>query len=180
VDHRYGVGRTAELLGASSVLLKPVTKEQLELAISSVLRPVSAESTSPQPALEWVPRRVRFVGVATVSTGQTKQFSVQLARLTGESFVGAASAESPLSEMRGPAEATVDALRKLVGTAVQLTLEGVLPVATMGQHILVAALDVVRDNRRQRLYGVSPVSEDRTRAAALATMNAANRFLGVG
>src|SRR6185503_19603359 len=98
---------------------------------------------------------------------------------SGESFVGAASGEAPMFEVHGPAEATLDALRKIVGTAVQLTLEGVVPVAALGQNVLVAALDVVRDNRTHRLYGVSPLTDDRPRAAALATMNAANRFLGL-
>ncbi|MBI4503223.1 MAG: response regulator [Gemmatimonadetes bacterium] len=180
VDHQYGVGRTAELLGAKSVLLKPFTKEQLERAIASVLRPVDAESTSPEPGLDWVPRRVIFVGAASLSTGQTRQFNVQLKRITGESFVGAAGGETPMSELRGPAEATVDALRKVVGKAAELTLKGLLPVDAMGQNVFVAALEVVHDNRTHRLFGVSPVTEDRMRAAALATMNAANRFLGLG
>jgi CheY-like chemotaxis protein len=180
VDHRFGVGRTAELLGASSVLLKPFTREQLEGAIAPVLRPVDTRKTSPEPGLDWVPRRVRFVGATALSTGQTRQFSVELRRITGESFVGAASGETPIWELRGPAEATVDALRKVIGEAAELTLKGLLPLEAMGQTVFVAALDVVRDNQTYRLYGVSPITEDRTRAAALATMTAVNRFLGLG
>lgn len=37
IDHQYGVGRTAELLGATAALLKPFTREQLEAALASVL-----------------------------------------------------------------------------------------------------------------------------------------------
>jgi hypothetical protein len=120
------------------------------------------------------------MGAASVSTGQSKQFSVQLKRFTGESFVGTAAGDTPMSELRGPAEATVDALRKVVGKAAELTLTGLLPVDAMGQNVFVATLDVVRDNRTHQLFGVSAVTGDRMRAAALATMNAANRFLALG
>jgi hypothetical protein len=49
----------------------------------------------------------------------------------------------------------------------------------MGQDLVVASLKIVHENQTHRLFGVSPVNDDRSRAAALATLNAANRFLGL-
>jgi len=132
--------------------------------------------------LNWVPRRVRLVKAATDESGNDKKhFTVTLERSTGESFVGETGApESIATELRTSAEATVVALRKMIGQAAEITLRGVMPVAAFGHDLVVVSIKVTHEGQVHRLFGLCPVTGNRALAAAGATLNAANRFLGLG
>lgn len=131
--------------------------------------------------LNWVPRRVRLVSAAPETSGEAKQFSVKLERSTGEAFVGEAGApESIATELRASAEATVEALRKVIGHAADVTLRGVMPVVAFGHDLIVVSIKVTHQGETHRLFGLCPIHENRALAAAGATLNAANRFLGLG
>ncbi len=134
--------------------------------------------------LNWVPRRVRLVSAAPEAPEtavEKKQFAVTLERSTGESYVGETGApESVAAELKASAEATVDALKKMIGQAADVTLRGVMPVAAFGHDLVVVSIKVTHDGQTHRLFGLCPVTENRAMAAAGATLNAANRFLGLG
>ncbi|MBI4421381.1 MAG: hypothetical protein HY560_11205 [Gemmatimonadetes bacterium] len=131
--------------------------------------------------LNWIPRRVRLVSAAAEVSTEGKQFNVKLERATGEAIVGEAGApDSIATELKASAEATVDALRKAIGQVAEVTLRGVTPVAAFGHDLVLVSIKVVHKGQTHRLFGVCPVSENRVLAAAGATLNAANRFLGLG
>jgi hypothetical protein len=131
--------------------------------------------------LNWVPRRVRLVSAAPEASGEVKLFNVKLERSTGESYTGESGApDSIATELRASAEATVDALKKMIGQAAEITLRGVMPVAAFGHDLVVVSIKVIHDGQTHRLFGLCPVTENRAAAAAGATLNAANRFLGLG
>lgn len=133
--------------------------------------------------LEWIPRRVRLVSAARNRTsGQGKRFDVKLERSNGETFVGNAAAEdTAATELRAAAEATLSALRQAIGSDADVQLRGVLPFSALGENLIVVGIKVTVNGQTQRLFGLSPiVGEDRGRAAAVATLNAANRYLGLG
>ena len=131
--------------------------------------------------LNWVPRRVRLVSAASEPVDGARQFAVKLERSTGEAYVGEVGGGDTLStELRASAEATVEALRKMIGQAAEITLRGVMPVAAFGHDLVVVSIKVIHDGQTHRLFGLCPVSDNRAAAAAGATLNAANRFLGLG
>jgi len=132
--------------------------------------------------LNWVPRRVRLVSaVRNRTSGAGKRFDVRLERSTGETYIGnSASEDTAANDLRAAAEATVSALREAIGEEADIQLRGVLPLSAMGENLIVVGIKVTHNGETQRLFGLSPVLEDRGRAAALATLNAANRFLGLG
>jgi hypothetical protein len=132
--------------------------------------------------LNWIPRRIRLVSAAPNRTsGQGRRFDVKLERPNGESFIGKADAnDTATNDLRAAAEATLEALRGAIGEDAKIELRGVLPFSAFGENMIVVGIKVTHQGRTQRLFGLSPVIEDRGRAAALATLNAANRYLGLG
>lgn len=131
--------------------------------------------------LNWVPRRVRLVSAASAPSGAAAQFAVKLERSTGEAYTGEVGGGDTLStELRASAEATVEALKKMIGQAAEITLRGVMPVAAFGHDLVVVSIKVIHEGQTHRLFGLCPVTENRAAAAAGATLNAANRFLGLG
>jgi hypothetical protein len=132
--------------------------------------------------LNWVPRRVRLVRAAAdpADTG-TKRFEVLLERATGESFAGNATGRTTAtSDLKTAAEATLVALRDAVGEGAEATLLGALPISAFGANLIMVGIKVSHRGKEHKLFGLSPVAGDRTRAAAMATLDAVNRFLGLG
>ena len=131
--------------------------------------------------LNWVPRRVRLVSAAPDKQGGNGHFSVKLERSTGEEYVGEVGGGDSLStELKASAEATLDALRKMIGGAADVTLRGVVPVAAFGNDLVIVSIKVIHNGETYRLFGLCPVADNRAQAAAGATLNAVNRFLGLG
>lgn len=98
----------------------------------------------------------------------------------GQPFVGRrANGASAMDEIRHAAEATLDALRKVVGDEMEIELKTVGPVAALDQRFVLAVVEVSHDGQRHSLMGVCPLSLNPTRDAALAVLDATNRVLGL-
>src|SRR6185436_15949214 len=106
--------------------------------------------------LNWVPRRVRLVSAAADKSGAS-QFNVKLERSTGEEYVGEVGGGDSLStELKASAEATLDALRKMIGGAAEITLRGVVPVAAFGHDLVIVSIKVIHEGQTHRLFGQCP------------------------
>ncbi len=131
--------------------------------------------------IKWVPRRVKFAGAEVKSSARVAGdvVSVKLQR-RGQSFVGRhQNGASGAEEIRHAAEATLEALRKVVGTDTNIELQAAGPVAAMGQHFVLAVVDVTVRGHTHSLMGVCPLSLNPSRDAALAVLDATNRVLGL-
>jgi hypothetical protein len=131
--------------------------------------------------IKWVPRRVKFAGAEVKSSARAGEVvSITLER-KGQSFVGRQKngVSSGSDEIRHAAQATLDALRKVVGngTGIELTAAG--PVAALGQSFVLAVVDVTLRGETHTLMGVCPLSLNPSRDAALAVLDACNRVLGL-
>jgi len=91
---------------------------------------------------------------------------------TAES-VGAAA-----SELRCAAQATVSALTRSVGDACHFELLGVKAIKAFDTTVIIVAISARRDEQVHRLVGSYLAEEDPERGAAIAVLNATNRFLG--
>ena len=105
---------------------------------------------------------------------------VELAWAGGRHFRGEAEGmASDTGEMRCAAAAALDALMKAVGTpAVRLELLGVKSVRAFDSVVVIVALSATDGTRSTRLVGSYLTDTDIPRGAALAVLNATNRFLG--
>jgi hypothetical protein len=131
--------------------------------------------------IKWVPRRVKFAGAEVKSSARAGEVvSITLER-KGQAFVGRQKngAGTGTDEIRHAAQATLDALRKVVGngTGIELTAAG--PVAALGQRFVLAVVDVTLRGETHTLMGVCPLSLNPSRDAALAVLDACNRVLGL-
>ncbi len=172
----------------------PVAQERAAREAFGMLRPgeilyriergtVEADTAREARMLNWVPRRVRLINAVAdrTSNGNTRKFEVQLERAGGEIFAGnAAGKTSATADLKTAAEATLEALRHMVGDAAEVKLLGALPVSAFGANLIMVGIKVTHQGTEHRLFGLSPVVGERNRAAALATLDAVNRFLGLG
>ncbi len=131
--------------------------------------------------IKWVPRRVKFAGAEVKSSVRTATdvVSVKLQR-RGQSYIGRQrNGASAADEIRHAAEATLDALRQVVGEDTEIELTAAGPVAALGQSFVLAVVDVTVRGRTHSLMGVCPLSLNPCRDAALAVLDATNRVLGL-
>jgi len=132
--------------------------------------------------VKWVHRRVRFAGAEVTSSPRAAAEVVRIKlQREGQSFVGRRRNGSQIvtDEIRHAAEATLDALRKVVGRDTTMELKAVAPLAALGQSFVLAVVDVKMHNRAHTLMGVCPLSLNPSRDAALAVLDATNRVLGL-
>ncbi|MBI3081589.1 MAG: hypothetical protein HYY94_01500 [Gemmatimonadetes bacterium] len=132
--------------------------------------------------IKWVQRRVRFAGAEVKSSPKAAVdvVSVKLRRRS-QSFVGRHrnGVSAVTGEISRAAEATLDALRQVVGKDTTIELKTVGPVAALGQSFVLAVVDVTVQGRTHSLMGVCPLSLNPSRDAALAVLDATNRVLGL-
>ena len=107
---------------------------------------------------------------------------VQVSGLDAEPRTGrAAGGAAPLEMLRTVARAAADAVsagHTGAGTAVRV--RGIQQVEAFGQVVIIVSIAATRGDKSQQLLGVCDGSDDLARAAALAVLNATNRFLGAG
>lgn len=129
--------------------------------------------------IKWPERRVKFAG-AEVRSSPKPVVSIKLQR-RGQSIVGrhqdASSAVT--EEISHAAEATLDALRQVVGKETTIALQAVGPIAALGQSFVLAIIEVTMQGQTHTLMGVCPLSLNPSRDAALAVLDATNRVLGL-
>ena len=133
--------------------------------------------------LDWVPRRVKFMGATVhptfVDHPSQRTVTVRLER-KGEQIVGRAGNGQAGADMQRAAEAALDALGQLVGKEVSLVLRQVAPVVALKQSFVMAVVEVRQDRANTVLMGVCPSSLHTARDGALAVLDAVNRYLGTG
>lgn len=133
--------------------------------------------------VKWVPRRVKFAGTEVRSSPKAtaEVVSVKLQRRR-QFFVGRhknGGSTVVTEEISHAAEATLDALRQVVGNDTTIALKTVGPVAALGQSFVLAVVDVTLQGRTHSLMGVCPLTLNPSRDAALAVLDATNRVLGL-
>lgn len=94
-----------------------------------------------------------------------------------EESVEAFAAAETTSELRCSAQATLEALSKTVGDACTFELLGVKAIKAFDTTVIIVALTVRYEDQVRRLVGSYLAEENPEKGAALAVLNATNRFL---
>ncbi|MBI4501540.1 MAG: hypothetical protein HY700_10295 [Gemmatimonadetes bacterium] len=126
-------------------------------------------------------RKVRFLKVElkVQPKGRCRAF-VDLVKDTGDVFVGSAEGRDS-TRLDIVAFATGDAIVQTVGgTEETLVVRGAVMLPTFGTKVVVAGASVFYENQKAFVQGICMVNDDPHRAAALAILNATNRFFGIG
>jgi hypothetical protein len=127
-------------------------------------------------------RRARFLACAIERLGDRFRARVELA--DGDRGTVAASAErdaGPDGDLWCAADATVAALRQAHGLDdAALTLREVVVFEIEGKPAVAVSLRAYVQGQRRRLFGLTEAEADRGRAAAVAVLNATNRFFSGG
>jgi hypothetical protein len=126
---------------------------------------------------------VKFAGTEVRSSPKAaaaETVSVKLQK-RGRSFVGRHKngSSAVVDEISHAAEATLDALRQVVGKDTNVAIKTVGPVAALHQSFVLAVVDVTIQGKTHSLMGVCPLSLNPSRDAALAVLDATNRVLGL-
>jgi len=121
--------------------------------------------------------RIEFVGVSVSQSHVKAEAQVELA-LGGFSTVAAVDgADSADSVLRLVAEATITAVQQLFDGRSILAVTAIEQTTVGGKPVVVVHVTHVREREEKHLIGACAISGDPTRAAALATLDAVNRFL---
>jgi hypothetical protein len=130
--------------------------------------------------VHWVNRRVKFIEATAGQTELTgRGVRVSLER-EGEPFVGrSGNGTGLLDELSHGAEATLGALRQLVGQDISLALLTIGPVVALGQNFVLAVVEVAFKRATYTVLGVCPRTDSPARDGALAVLQATNRILGL-
>lgn len=129
------------------------------------------------------PRLVKFVSaeVEQLSTDRCRA-SVELAHQSGESHMGAAEGIcGDADRLRLAAQAAANAVQAAVcGTGDKLEVTGATITQAFGKRTVFVQVAALYLGQRRELMGFCLIDPDPVRAAALAVLNAVNRFLGIG
>ena len=128
---------------------------------------------------EW--QRLKFLSVELENIGsETVRTTVELRARASRSVNG--TAECPATkgaELRCAALATVDAVCNGVGTSKSdMQFLGVRSVKAFDATVVIVALAVRFEDGMRRLVGAYLAESDQVRGAAIAVLNATNRYLG--
>lgn len=100
---------------------------------------------------------------------------VSLQRAPGEPVIGAAE---DVDQLRAAAQATVNALLQILGASTtSLIIRRVEPLDTFGTAVVGVAMSGQHEGKTRKLMGFAQVTGEPAQAAALAVLNATNRFL---
>ncbi len=106
------------------------------------------------------------------------QAEVELEHRSGEKIVGTANGSGyDIGSMRTAAMASVAALEKAVPAGPKWELQGVKSTSAFDSTIVIVAITAQTENGPIRLVGSYVTDDDRERAAAVAVLNATNRYL---
>jgi hypothetical protein len=127
-------------------------------------------------------QRLKFLSLEVQTPDEgAHRARVELGMGPGESFIGHADCAKPDADhLRCAAQATIDALHQAMKPSDgRFDLIGVHAVKAFDAIVVIVALLVGREQAPRRLVGSYLAEDDPTRAAAIAVLNATNRFLGV-
>lgn len=121
-------------------------------------------------------RRIRLQSVSYEREGRRARARVYL-QVDGTPLAGAAEGEANLHRL--VAEATLDALRRLLPPTLALTLVNITETAVDAGHTIISAMLLWESEEvRQELVGSAFLREDAPRSVAAAVLDALNRPLG--
>ncbi len=129
------------------------------------------------------PRLVRFVSAEIEQLAEDRCHTrVELLHQSGATHVGEVDGGcSNADRLRLAAQAAADAVRKAVcGTGDKLEVTGATITEAFGKRTVFVQVAAFYLGQRRELMGFCLIDPDPTRAAALAVLNAVNRFLGIG
>lgn len=127
---------------------------------------------------ERLPRNVRFVltrleSLAPDRCGAVVELQGAAATYTGRAEGG----RDDTGGLRAAAQATTGALQDL---GHQVSLENIEMIRALGEAAVVVRVRAQQDGETRHLVGFSLAGDDPMRAAALAVLNATNRFFEIG
>lgn len=129
------------------------------------------------------PRLVKFVSAEVEQLSDERcRTRVELLHQDGQPHVGQAEGGCAEGErLRLSAQAAADAVRTAVcGAGDTLEVTGATITEAFGKRTVFVQVAALYLGQRRELMGFSLIDPDPTRAAALAVLNAVNRFLGIG
>jgi hypothetical protein len=129
------------------------------------------------------PRLVKFVSAEIEHlSGERCRGKVELAHMSGESQVGTVEgACGDADRLRLAAQAAANAVQSAVcGKGDKLEVTGATITQAFGKRTVFVQVAALYLGQRRELMGFCLIDPDPTRAAALAVLNAVNRFLGIG
>ncbi len=121
--------------------------------------------------------RVEFVGVSIAQSQNMAEARVELALGDAETVASVSGADAPTSILRTVSEAVIKAIQQLLDDAGLLAVNAIEQVTVGGDPIVVTAIIHVADRQEKQLVGACAVNGDPVLAAALATLDAVNRYL---
>lgn len=128
-------------------------------------------------------RRVKFVRADLQSLSASKCLArVELERPESGNYVGSSTGSCPDVEgLKAAARASVEALVQAAGSERhELEVHEVRALEAFGRTAVIVHVAARRGDCRQDLMGLCVVGTDAPQAAAMAVLNAANRFFDVG
>jgi hypothetical protein len=127
-------------------------------------------------------RRVRFLACDVERLGDRFRARVELADGDTKTVTGNAERDAgPDGDLWCAADATVAALRETLSLGDEaLSLREVVVFEIEGKPAVAVSLRAYVQGQRRRLFGLTEAQEDRGRAAAVAVLNATNRFFTGG
>lgn len=103
---------------------------------------------------------------------------VELTRRSGENFVGTREGRgTEIMALRCAAQASVDAIQQVVESGRSFELLGVKSVHAFDTVIVIVSVGVHEGDGRRRFVGTYVADQGIERAAAVAVLNATNRYL---
>jgi hypothetical protein len=121
--------------------------------------------------------RIEFIGVSVAQSHLRAEARVELAMNGLATVACATGADSSDSVHRIIAEATIQAVQQFFEDDSVFTVNSVEQVTVGGKPIIAVNVCHLAERQEKMLVGACPVNGDVTRAAALATLDAVNRFL---
>lgn len=129
------------------------------------------------------PRLVKFVSAEVEQLSEDRcRTQVELLHQDGKTYVGKTEGGCGDTErLRLSAQAAAAAVQTAVcGTGDQLEVTGATITEAFGKRTVFVQVSALYIGQRRELMGFCLIDPDPTRAAALAVLNAVNRFLGIG
>jgi hypothetical protein len=137
------------------------------------------EPAEPPRAAYLAPResRIEFIGVSVAQSHQKAEARVELALDDVETVAATGGVDSADSVLRIIAEATLKGVQQFLEHESVFSVSAVEQFVVGGKAVIVVNVCHVAGRQEKLLVGACPVNGDITRATALATLDAVNRFL---
>ena len=129
------------------------------------------------------PRLVKFISAEVEQMSEDRcRSEVELLHQDGTAHIGKAEGGCADAErLRLAAQAAANAIQTAVcGKGDQLDVTGATITEAFGKRTVFVQVSALYIGQRRELMGFCLIDPDPTRAAALAVLNAVNRFLGIG